>query len=467
MASLNGLFSDPKKLQAVSDFLLGFGQGTQKANVPGASPFGAIGAGFAAGGVNVKDAATKRTQAELDRQKLNDAHELAQANIKAKNAEAKERMLIEQRTRQYQNLVSQISINDPEGHKKRIKIASMFPMVDAAKADLSNGYKALTADRGERTLGRLEDAAESKADKEARELAVQSEIEGILESNMPLEEKRNALIPHIGTTRGAAAYRALKPAGEGLSVKVPTEDGFIEVKTGGTPKSAQEETNRFTTLEAVKTSLNEARNRVQSMYDKDPSMFGTAGVFQKFAGESIEGLGRMMDAMGAQDVVGLRTVSNIMNKVTDAGWGEAVEDRAELVSALQSIAQVVIDKVPKSGRRLKAEIKRFEERVGLNESTPRGVLKRLDSFIEAVNNEMLADFYSKTYGGVSAAIKNAPLEHIRSMPPIIMDNDQFLSWTKRMPPSAVPDNGLTKEKLRYLIEHKNELSDEWRRVLEG
>jgi hypothetical protein len=467
MASLNGLFSDPKKLTAVSDFLLGFSQGTQKANVPGASPFGAIGAGFAAGGVNVKDAATKRTQAELERQKLNDAHELAQANIKAKNAEAKERMLIEQRTRQYQNLVSQISINDPEGHKKRIKIASMFPMVDAAKADLSNGYKALTADRGERTLGRLEDAAESKADKEARELAVQSEIEGILESNMPLEEKRNALIPHIGTTRGAAAYRALKPAGEGLSVKVPTEDGFIEVSTGGTKKSAQEESERFAQMESVKTSLTEARNRVQEMADKDPTIFGTPGAFQKAAATSISGLGRMMDAMGAQDVVGVKTISNIMQKVTDAGWGDAVEDRTELVSALQSIAQVVTDKVPGAGRRLKAQVKRFEERVGMGETDPKAVLARLDSFIEAVSNEMMADFYSKTYGGVSGAIKNAPPDQLRSMPPIIMNNDQFLSWTKRIPPSAVPDNALTKEKLRYLIEHKNELSDEWRRVLEG
>jgi hypothetical protein len=63
MASLNGLFSDPKKLTAVSDFLLGFSQGTQKANVPGASPFGAIGAGFATGGQNVKHAASQRAQA--------------------------------------------------------------------------------------------------------------------------------------------------------------------------------------------------------------------------------------------------------------------------------------------------------------------------------------------------------------------------------------------------------------------
>jgi hypothetical protein len=133
MASLNGLFSDPKKLTAVSDFLLGFSQGTQKANVPGASPFGAIGAGFATGGQNVKHAASQRAQAAQQQEEQRIAMLQKQQQMMLNQQKIRQAQIQEQAEASFNARRAKI----PQGDTKSLySLALAFPNSPTAKAML-------------------------------------------------------------------------------------------------------------------------------------------------------------------------------------------------------------------------------------------------------------------------------------------------------------------------------------------
>ena len=68
MAFLSSLFNDPKKLSALSGFLLNFGQGALAAGQRGQGTIAGLGQGFAFGGRGVLQA--------LQRQKLEEMFEL-------------------------------------------------------------------------------------------------------------------------------------------------------------------------------------------------------------------------------------------------------------------------------------------------------------------------------------------------------------------------------------------------------
>jgi len=135
MASLNGLFSDPKKLTAVSDFLLGFSQGTQKANVPGASPFGAIGAGFATGGQNVKHAASQRAQAAQQREEQRMAMLQKQQDFLRGQAEIRK---IESESKAEEVFRERFSKLDPNDREAQFQLALLSQNAPTAKAMLSS-----------------------------------------------------------------------------------------------------------------------------------------------------------------------------------------------------------------------------------------------------------------------------------------------------------------------------------------
>ena len=472
MKGLSKILSNP----AVSQFLLGMGQGINQTNRPGVSSLASLSAGFNAGGQQVANW-QREQEAKKDREMM---RQLRDQQLKAAINEQERIRKAEERRTSFLEGVTNLDMDDPQ--KMR---AMLFRHIDVPEARALWG---LGLEEQKATLSALKHKADvrrnellnSKTQMEVLKLAdefrddaesdtVVAKATEILKGDAPIAEKLSELEPLLGDKEVRDIYKRLADVESGGTVRqVTVQDGNISI-TEGPPGaidkvSARKSRERFADLAQVRmqtqSTLNEARQRLQ-----DATITGTPGAMQSAAVSIGSAAGRMMEAVGFDNIPIAGNLAGTIRKIETAGWGEAAKERALLNDSLTLLAQQITDQLPERGRRLKSEVEEIREMVGRGTGNPEVLLTKLSSLVERFADIQTQQYIAETYGSMGAAIAKAPENELLAFPPNIMSNGQLVSWVNRISDVLdMPLGSMTQQQAKYLQDNLHLVADPSKRA---